>query len=119
MRKEEIKRIMIVYSDNDFVRVWDWIGKVTLTTIIEDTNICGSKVLEDSDDIEKFIHSLLPTAIEFIQAREDKYTDFLRYENIDKEEVIRLTDYFKDIKFKYNFSETDDDWIWWVRNFNY
>lgn len=111
MRKEEIKRIMIVYSDNDFVRVWDWIGKVTLTTIIEDTNICGSKVLEDSDDIEKFIHSLLPTAIEFIQAREDKYTDFLRYENIDKEEVIRLTDYFKDIKFKYNFSETDDDWI--------
>ena len=119
MRKEEIKRIMIVYSDNDFVRVWDWIGKVTLTAIIEDTNICGSKVLEDSDDIEKFIHTLLPTAIEFIQAREDKYTDFLRYENIDKEEVIRLTDYFKDIKFKYNFSETDDDWIWWVRNFNY
>jgi|JI6StandDraft_1071083.scaffolds.fasta_scaffold250179_1 hypothetical protein len=111
MKRDEIKNIMIVHNDNDFVRVWDWIGNVTLTTIIKDTNICGCKVLEDSDDIEKFIHSLLPTAIEFIQAREDKYADFVRYENIDKEEVIRLTDYFKDVKFKYNFTETDDDFI--------
>jgi hypothetical protein len=111
MKRNEIRNIMIVHNDNDFVRVWDWIGNVTLNTIIKDTNVCGGKVLEDSDDIEKFIHSLLPTAIEFIQAREDKYTDFVRYEDIDKEEVLRLSDYFKNIKFKYNFEETDDDWI--------
>jgi len=56
MRKEEIKRIMIIHNDNDFVRVWDWIGKVALMTITND-NICGCKVLEDSEDFEKFIHS--------------------------------------------------------------
>jgi len=114
MKRDKIKRIMVGHNDNDCVRVWHWIGSVTLTTIKNDTNICGCKVLEDSDDIEKFIHSLLPTAIEFIQAREDKYTDFgrhFRYEDIDKEEVLRLSDYFKNIKFKYNFEETDDDWI--------
>jgi hypothetical protein len=111
MKRDEIKNMMIVHNDNDFIRVWDWIGNVTLNTIIKDINICGCKVLEDSDDIEKFIHSLLPTAIEFIQAREDKYADYVRYEDIDKEEVIRLSDYFKDVKFKYNFSETDNDWI--------
>lgn len=111
MKREDIKRIMIVYHDNDFIRVWDWIGNVTLNTIIKDTNICGGKILEDSDDIEKFIHSLLPTAIEFIQSKEDKYADFVRYENINKEEVIRLTNSFKDVKFKYNFLETEDAWI--------
>ena len=110
MRKEEIKKIMIVHNDNDFVRVWDWIGKVALMSITND-NICGGKILEESDDIEKFIHSLLPTAIEFIQAREDKYADFCRYEDISKDEVARLTEYFKYIRFKYNFDESDGDWV--------
>lgn len=109
MRKEEIKKIMIVHNHNDFVRVWDWIGKVSLMSITND-NICGCKILEDSDDIEKFIHSLLPTAIEFIQAREDKYANFCRHEDISKDEVARLTEYFKNIRFKYNFDESDDDW---------
>jgi len=111
MKRNEIKQIMVVYNDNDFVRVWDWIGQITLLTIKNDTNICGGKVLEDSEDIEKFIHSLLPTAIEFIQAKEDKYADYVRYVNIEKEEVIRLTECFKNIKFKYNFEENDNDWI--------
>jgi hypothetical protein len=111
MKRDEIKRIMVVHNDNDFVRVWHWIGSVTLTTIKNDTNICGCKVLEDSEDIEKFIHSLLPAAIEFIQYREDKYADFMRYRYIDKEEVLRLTESFKNIEFKYNFEETDDDWV--------
>lgn len=110
MRKEEIKKIMIVHNNNDFVRVWDWIGKVALMSITND-NICGGKILEESDDIEKFIHSLLPTAIEFIQAREDKYADFCRYEDISKDEVARLTEYFKYIRFKYNFDESDGDWV--------
>ncbi len=110
MRKEDIKKIMVVHNDNDFVRVWDWIGKVTLNTIIND-NICGCKVLEDSEDIEKFIHSLLPTAIEFLQYKENKYTEFCRYKEISKDKIDYLVNYFKDIKFKYNFDETDDDWV--------
>jgi hypothetical protein len=110
MRKEEIKKIMIIHNDNDFVRVWDWIGKVALMTIPND-NICGCRVLEDSEDIEKFILSLLPTAIEFLQYREDKYADYCRYEDIDKDEVNRLSNYFKNVKFKYNFDETDNDFI--------
>ncbi len=111
MKKEEIKKIMVVYNDNDFIRVWDWIGKITLFTLLQDVNICGGKVLENSEDIENFIYSLLPTAIEFIQARENKYADFVQYEDINKEEVLRLTKYFSNIKFKYNFEESDSDWI--------
>ncbi len=105
MRKEDIKNIMVVHNDNDFVRVWDWIGKVSLMTILND-NLCGCKVLEDSKDIEKFIHSLLPTAIEFLQYREDRYVEYPRYRDISKEEVNRLTNYFENIRFVYNF---DDD----------
>jgi len=110
MRKIDIKNIMIVHSDNDFVRVWDWIGKVTLMTITN-KNICGCEVLEDSEDIEKFIHSLLPTAIEFIQYKENKYSEFPRYENIDKSEVNRLTESFSKIKFIYNFDHTNEHYI--------
>jgi hypothetical protein len=62
MRKEEIKNILIIHSDNDFVRVWNWIGKVTLFTL-KNKNICDEEMLEDSEDIEKFVRSLLPTAI--------------------------------------------------------
>lgn len=109
MRKTEIKNIMIVHSDNDFIRVWDWIGKVMLLTLVND-NVCACKVLEDSEDIEKFARSLLPTAIEFLQYKEDKYAKFCRYKNISDKELARLTDYFNDIVFKYNFDETDGDW---------
>ena len=49
MKREDIKTIMIAHHDNDFIRTWDWIGKVVLMTIISDENICGEKVLEDSD----------------------------------------------------------------------
>lgn len=110
MKKEEIKNIMVLYNDNDFVKVWDWIGKVSLMTILND-NFCGGKVLEESDDIERFILSLLPTAIEFLQYREDRYADFCRYENISETEVDRLSKYLSNIKFKYNFDETDEDYI--------
>ena len=110
MKKIDIKNIMIVHNDNDFIRVWDWIGKVALMTITN-KNICGCEVLEDSEDIEKFIHSLLPTAIEFIQYKENKYTKYPRYENIDKSEVDRLVEYFSKIIFVYNFDETNEDFI--------
>jgi len=111
MRREAIKKIMIVHHDNDFVRTWDWIGKVVLMTIINDENLCGDKVLEDSEDIEKLVHSLLPAGIEFLNYRTDKYADYCRYEDISKEEVARLVECFSTIKFKYNFSETDGDWV--------
>lgn len=112
MKRDDIKKIMIVHNDNDFVRVWDWIGKVTLFTIKNDTNICNSKVLEDSKDIENFIKSLLPTAIEFLQYREDKYAEFCRYRDISKQDVSMLATEFDNIKFEYNFSERNPDWIY-------
>jgi hypothetical protein len=62
MRKEEIKNILIIHSDNDFVRVWNCIVNVTLFTL-KNKNICDEEMLEDSEDIEKFVRSLLPTAI--------------------------------------------------------
>jgi hypothetical protein len=96
---------MICHYDNDFVRVFDWIGKVTLMSLLE-LNICGEEMLETSDDIEAFIHSLLPTAIEFAQYKcgrpqifEEKHVNWLSKE------------FFKGIKFKYNFDETDEDYI--------
>lgn len=108
MKKDEIKRIMIIHNDNDFVRVWDWIGKVSLMTILND-NICGCRVLEDSEDIEKFIHSLLPTAIEFLQYKEDKYAKYCRYRDISKEDIDFYVKCFEKIKFKYNFDEINYD----------
>jgi hypothetical protein len=104
MKKENIKNIMVVFCDNDFVRVFDWIGKVTLNTITSN-NICDCAVLEESTDIENFIKSLLPTAIEFIQYRQDKYAEFCRYKDITKDEITNLVNYFNDIEFVYNFSE--------------
>ena len=67
MKKEDIKRIMIVHNDNDFVRTFDWIGKVLLETLIN-KNICAEEMLEDSEDIEKFVYDLLPVAIEFAES---------------------------------------------------
>jgi hypothetical protein len=110
MRKEEIKRIMIVHSDNDFVRVWDWIGKITLLTL-KQKNFCFEEMLEESEDIEKFIHSILPSAIEFVQYRSAKYEDYSRYRNIEEDELKRLVGHFENVRFKYNFDESDDDWV--------
>ena len=61
MKTEEIKNIIVSYGDNDFVRVFDWIGKVTFDTATN-LNICGGKVLEDSVDIENFLHKMKQTA---------------------------------------------------------
>jgi hypothetical protein len=110
MRKQEIKKIMVVHNDNDFNCVWEWIGKITLLTI-KTKNLCGEEMLEDSENIEKFIHSLLPTAIEFTQYKTSKYIGYSRYKNIEEVELNRLVSYFKNIQFKYNFDESDDDWV--------
>ena len=117
MKKEEIKKIMIIHNDNDFVRVWDWIGEIVLKTLTR--NICGEEMLEDSETIEEFVLSLLPTAIEFTQYKVGKYENwymrlyqyekYCRYKDITKDEVDRLSDYFKNVKFIYNFDETDDN----------
>jgi hypothetical protein len=108
MKKEEIKNIMVIFSDNDFIRVFDWIGKVTLMTITN-KNICGCEVLEESNDIENFIKSLLPTGIEFLQYREDKFAKYCRYKDVEKETINRLIDYFSRIHFVYNFDENFND----------
>jgi hypothetical protein len=110
MRKEEIKKIMIVHNDNDFIRIWDWIGKITLLTL-KTKNLCFEEMLEESEDIEKFVHSLLPTTIEFTQYRVAKYEDYSRYRDIEESELNRLTSEFKNIRFKYNFDESDDDYV--------
>mgnify|MGYP003472537070 FL=1 len=110
MRKEEIKKIMIVHNDNDFIRIWDWIGKITLLTL-KTKNLCFEEMLEESEDIEKFVHSLLPTAIEFTQYRVAKYEDYSKYRDIEESELNRLTSEFKNIRFKYNFDESDDDYV--------
>ena len=99
MRKEEIKKIMIVHNDNDFIRIWDWIGKITLLTL-KTKNLCFEEMLEESEDIEKFVHSLLPTAIEFTQYRVAKYEDYSRYRDIEESELNRLTSEFKNIRFE-------------------
>jgi hypothetical protein len=110
MKKEDIKNIMVVFNDNDFVRVWDWIGKITLLTL-KQKNICFEEMLEESEDIEKFIHSILPSAIEFAQYRSAKYEDYSRYRNVEENELKELVHHFKNVRFKYNFDESDDDWI--------
>ena len=108
MKTEDIKRIMIVYNDNDFIRIWDWIGKVLLNTITT-KNVCGEKMLEDSETIENFVFSLLPVAIEFTQYKVGKYEDYCLYNDITKKELDWLCDEFKNVKFNYNFEETDDN----------
>ncbi len=101
---------MVVHNDNDFVRVWDWVGKISLLTL-KTKNNCYEEMLEESEDIEKFIHSLLPTAIEFVQYKAAKYEEYSRYRDIDENELKILTSEFKNIKFKYNFDESDSDWL--------
>lgn len=86
------------------------IGKVALMTLLED-NCCDDKVLEETQDIENFIKSLIPTGIEFLQCRTDKYAEYCRYRDIDKAELERLTGFLSRAKFKYNFDETDGDWV--------
>ena len=108
MKRDEIKSIQICFYDTDFIRTFYWIGKILLFTILEDTNVCGGKVLEDTVDIEDFVYSLLPTAIEFIQYKEDKYTEFVRYESISKDELERLVKDFSSLDFLYNEIQEDD-----------
>lgn len=91
---------MIAHYDNDFIRAWDWIGQVTLATIKNDTNCCGESVLETSEDIENFVRSLIPTAIKFIQYREDIRTSILS----------SLKQHLNKAKFKFNFEDSDPDW---------
>ena len=110
MKTSEINTIMIVHNDNDFVRVWDWIGKVLLFTI-KNQNLCGEDLLEESEDIEKFIQSILPTAIEFAQYRAGKYESYCRYENIDIDTLKSLSNSFSTVRFKYNFDVSDQDWV--------
>ena len=110
MKTSEINTIMIVHNDNDFVRVWDWIGKVLLFTI-KNQNLCGEDLLEESEDIEKFIQSILPTAIEFAQYRAGKYESYCRYKNIDIDTLKSLSNSFSTVRFKYNFDVSDLDQI--------
>jgi fructose-1,6-bisphosphatase len=112
IRLNEIKNIMIVFGDSDFRRPFDWVGKVALMTLLNPVNICGCNILEESDDIEKFIISLLPTAIDFIQYRESKFARYPRYEAIPVEERDYLVNYLTErLIFKYNVDETDDKWF--------
>ena len=108
MKKVDIKTIMIVHSDNDFTSAWNWLGNVVLESM---NNITphGEEMLEDSNDIERFVKKLIPIAIEFAQYKTDKYKPFPRYRNINENELISLTKYFDDIKFKYNFDKLNDD----------
>tara|TARA_B110001454_G_C12406975_1_gene303428 strand:+ start:58 stop:498 length:441 start_codon:yes stop_codon:yes gene_type:complete len=107
----DIKNIMIRFGDNDFRCVWAWIGKVLYDTMTTTNENCHS-MLEDSHMIEDFVHSLIPTAIEFTQYRTQKYdSNGFRYREITREELARLTEYFSTTKFIYNFDkETDDNW---------
>lgn len=110
MKTSDVKRIMIVHNDNDFIRAWDWLGKITLDTILSE-NICGEKMLEDTENIEKFVLKLLPVALEFANCKTDKYKSFPRYQDIQDEELDNLMKYFNNCRFKYNFDDTDEDWI--------
>lgn len=105
MKKEDIKNIMFCYFDNDFVRVFDWIGKVTLMTLLEQ-NICCEKMLKTSNDIELFIYGLLPVAIEFVQYKCGNYS------NDNLANINYLVSEFTERGFKYNFDYlTDEDYI--------
>ena len=111
-----IKTIMVTFHDNDFITTFDWIGKVVLMTINTNVNLLGDKVLLNSNDIENFIKSLIPSSIEFIQYRTERCGDsdgFFQYRHISEDEVIRLSKSFDDISFKYNFDEyTDNDFLY-------
>lgn len=113
MDKKDIKRIMIVHNDNDFIRAWDWVGKVTLSMLVE-TNYCGESQLNNSIDIENFIKSLIPTAIEFASYRveDSNYLDggFKRYRDISIEEVNYLVPHLSKAKFYYNFEDSHPDY---------
>jgi len=105
MKKEEIKRIIVVHNDNDFVRVWDWIGKIILQTITE-KNICFEEMLETSEQIEELFYSLIPVGIEFAQYRCGNNQRPLEKSKLD----YLVREFTKTIKFKYNFTMFDKDW---------
>lgn len=72
MKTSEIKNIVLVYNDSDYVRVWHWIANVLLFTV-KNKNLCDENMLVNSDDIIRFVKSLIPTALEFAQYRTDEY----------------------------------------------
>jgi hypothetical protein len=113
MDKSDIKRLMIVHNDNDFIRAWDWLGKVTLSTLVE-TNYCGESLLNNSRDIETFIKSLIPTAIEFASYRcEDSNSlarGFKRYRDISPMELDSLIPHLSKAKFYFNFEDSHLDY---------
>lgn len=102
MKRKNIKTIAIFFNDTDFVRMWDWIGETLLNTINKDTNICSEFILEDSKDIEDFVKSLIVPAFEFIQQKNNKYTEVVKYRRVSKVDRILYKQYFKKTKFKYN-----------------
>lgn len=96
---------MVIHHDNDFVRVWDWIGKVILQTLNE-KNICFEDMLETSDAIEDLFYSLIPIGIEFTQYRCGE-----NQRPLEKSHLDYLTrEFIKTINFKYNFTMFDQDW---------
>lgn len=113
MDKKDIKIIMIAHHDNDFVRAWEWIGKITLSTLVEN-NYCGESMLNNSIDIENFIRSLIPTAIEFASYRcEDRNSEergYKRYRDISTNEIDNLTEHLSRAKFYFNFEDTHPDY---------
>lgn len=95
---KNMDKITVEFNDSDFIRVFDWIGKIALSSINK-KNICDEKILEQKDDIENFIKKLLPLGIEFIQYNFDKIT---------KKELKRISEIFaKNIKFHYNCDDSE------------
>jgi hypothetical protein len=107
MKTSDIKRIMIVHNDNDFIRVWEWIGKTVIDALAEG-NYCGESVLSNSEDIEKFIALLIPIGIEFFQYRVG--VEGKRYREINESELTHLNEHLSRFRIKYNFDYSDGDW---------
>lgn len=94
MKTKDIKEIMIVYSDNDYWRVWDWIGHMVISTL-------DFGALDTSEKIEDFIRSLIPTAVKFIM---------LSDEETSQADIDDDIEYCANVTFKYNFPPDDPDW---------
>ena len=93
----DVDNIMIVFRDNDFCRVFDWIGRVALDTLLN-TNFCNETIITDRIIFEDFVKSLLPIGIKFAQHK---------YEDCE----YLSSEFTKCIYFKYNFNLDDEDYI--------
>lgn len=102
MDRKSLNNIMMIHSDPDHVRVWDYIGQMLLKTITEDTNCCCETLLPTTEDIESFVYSFLPIAVEFA---------LFPGEKLDKEEVqIIAEELARLIKFEYNFNKNNSNY---------